>query len=284
MSLGIAFKAPEGIVLAADSRVTLNSQVQLAGGPQGPLTVLLPSTFDHATKLLKVKGQEYVGAITYGLGAIGQAEPRTAHSFLPEFETSLANVPRLSVEEFAVRLATFFNDQWNAAHMPNPAPPGQDMVFLVGGYDAGAAYGKIFEIHIPSMPIPHEMIPGQFGAAWGGQREIADRLLNGFDFRATQMARDFLHVAAPALAAGQPDPLEVDLKTKLSAKIPWQFLPLQDCVDLSIFVLRSTITLQKWIVDVRGVGGAIDVATVTCTEGFKYVQQKQIAGEVRTRQ
>ena len=57
MSLGIAFKGPEGIILAADSRVTL--MAQLAGQ-----NIAIPSTFDNATKLLRVEGQKYVGAVT----------------------------------------------------------------------------------------------------------------------------------------------------------------------------------------------------------------------------
>lgn len=274
VSLGIAFKGPEGIVLAADSRATLTSQIQT---PQGQ--VFLPATFDNATKLLKVNGQENVGAITYGAGAIGQQEPRTPHSFMPEFEATLPAGQRQSVQDFAQRLSQFFLDRWTEARMPNPVQPGQDMVFLVAGYDEGAPYGRVFEVFVPSRPNPREAIPsGQFGAVWGGQNHIATRLLNGFDPTAMQVVRTFFGVQAPQ---GQPDPLEAELKTQLSAKIPWAFLPLQDCVDLSIFMLRATITLQKWTVDVRGVGGAIDVATITRTEGFKYVQQKQIVGEIR---
>ena len=72
MSLGVAFKGPEGIVLAADSRVTLTAEMERDDG-----RMMLPSTFDNATKLLQITGQDYVGAITYGLGAIGQQEPRT---------------------------------------------------------------------------------------------------------------------------------------------------------------------------------------------------------------
>ena len=275
MSLGVAFKGPEGIVLAADSRVTLTTQIQ---SPQG--LMFLPATFDNATKLLRVNGQDHVGAVTYGAGAIGQQEPRTAHSFMPEFEASLVVGQRLSVNEFASKLSEFFVARWNDAHMPNPVPLGQDMIFLVGGYDDGAAYGRVFEIFVPSRPVPREVIPvGQFGAVWGGQQQIATRLLSGFDPATTKLARDFLNVPAPAGQQPQDDPLDNELRTKLSAKIPWAFLPLQDCVHLTIFVIRATITLQKWIVDVRGVGGAIDVATITRTEGFKYIQQKQIAGE-----
>ncbi len=63
MSLGIAFKGPEGIVLAADSRVTLTAQ-------NAQTNTRLPAYFDNATKLLKVGGQEYVGAVTYGVGEV----------------------------------------------------------------------------------------------------------------------------------------------------------------------------------------------------------------------
>ena len=84
MSLGIAFKGPEGIVLAADSRVTLS-------GPLPESNLLVQAHYDNATKLLKVKDHDNVGAITYGLGALGGRQPRTVHSYLPEFEAELAD-------------------------------------------------------------------------------------------------------------------------------------------------------------------------------------------------
>src|ERR1035437_5492101 len=129
MSLGSAFKGTEGIVLAADSRVTLNAA---RPQPNGQVLVL-PATFDNATKLLRVKGQDYVGAVTYGVGAIGQQSPRTAHSFLPELEANIStkhNTARLSVEDFAKELSVFFLDQWNTQMVGIPAQPGNDMVFL----------------------------------------------------------------------------------------------------------------------------------------------------------
>jgi hypothetical protein len=97
--------------LATDSRVTLTGQ-----RPNSNL--LVEAHYDNTTKLLKVRGQDFVGAVTYGLGALGGREPRTAHSYLPEFETELATQKRLSVEEFATRLGDFFQHQWNAANTP----------------------------------------------------------------------------------------------------------------------------------------------------------------------
>lgn len=272
MSLGIAFKGPEGIVLAADSRVTLTGQMQLPNQPP----VLLPSTYDNATKLLRVKGQNHVGAVTYGAGAIGQTEPRTAHSYIPEFEQELGNGGRLNVQDFSSRLSKFFLKKWQDQKMPTTQ--GADMVFIVGGYDEGAPYGRVFDIFIPSRPTPVEWHSGigHFGLVWGGQREYADRLIHGFDGRLPDFVKDFLSLDEP-----KREELRQHLQRQLQAPVPFAFLPLQDCVDFAIFLIRTTITMQHWIMGLRGVGGAIDVAVITQTDGFMDIQKKKIAGEER---
>jgi len=280
ISLGIAFKGPEGIVLAADSRVTLTVPIQPIQpqlGQSKPQAMLLPATYDNATKLLKVSGQDYVGAVTYGLGAIGQQAPRTAHSFVPEFEEELvkAQVGRLSVHDFAIRLSDFFSRQWQQSGMPQTSNySGPDMVFLVGGYDVKEPYGALFEFHIPRNPSPSEWHKDNFGIVWGGQKEFTDRLIQGFDDELPKLAQQFL-----GLSDSQRDGLKAHLKSNLEAKIPFPFLPLQDCVDLSIMLIRTTIAIQNWIIGIRGVGGAIDVATITRTGKFEPIQRKKITGE-----
>lgn len=279
MSLGIAFKAPDGIVLAVDSRLTLTvtqpMQPQL-GQAQTQSVVLLPATYDNATKLFKVNGQDYVGIITYGLAALGiPHQPRAAHSYIPEFEDDLRNsgiTTRLSVQDFSDRLSQFFIRQWNQIMPTNYH--GDDMDFLIGGYDDGSPYGRLFEFHIPSRPTPVEQQVGTFGIVWGGQRQFVDRVINGFDDNLPALAIRFLN--APAT---QEQPLRDHLRNALMARIPFTFLPLQDCVDLSSVLIRITIAIQSWLVDVRGVGGEIDIATITRTEGFKPIHIKSVHGE-----
>jgi hypothetical protein len=286
VSLGIAFKGAEGIVLAADSRVTLLAVVQLPGlkVPAGTQLVV-PATFDNATKLINSKSQGHIAAVTFGAGAIGQKEPRTAASFMPEFDSKLAKEladtneknQRLTVEEFAKKLGDFFSYQWNKAAMPTQGI--DDMIFFVAGYDdERAPYGRLYEVRVPSHPAPTEFLAGQFGAIWGGQREVTDRLLQGFDPNLPMLVQEHLDTPS-ADRAKAADALAVKLREKLTIPIPWQFLPLQDCVDLCICLLRTTITMQKWVVGIRGVGGAIDLATITQSGGFTAVQQKKISGE-----
>jgi hypothetical protein len=75
MTLAIGFKGSEGVVLAADSRVTLQAIQQFPGAPH-PL--LVAASYDNATKLLRVQGQDHVAAVTFNAGAIGLQQPRTA--------------------------------------------------------------------------------------------------------------------------------------------------------------------------------------------------------------
>jgi hypothetical protein len=272
MSLGIVIKGPEGLVLAADSRVTIATQM-----PDG---TRLPVSFDNARKLLNFQEHRYVGAVTYGLAGIGL---RTAYSFLPEFEADLQaelqsqNLERLSVGQFAERLSIFFMRQWNAVPPPPPPPPGappQNITFLVAGFNEREPYGEVYLIEIPNCPNPMQHHPAPtFGMTWGGQREIVDRLLRGFDERVIGIFQQAFTL--------NPEQLQhlISSFAPLNLPIPIQFLSLQDCIDLAIFFIRTTIEAQRLTVGVRGVGGAIDIATITRREGFGFVQEKEITGE-----
>lgn len=278
VSLGVAFKGPEGIVLAADSRVTMTAQTIKPSTAPGVLPTIqtIPSYFDNARKLLTIKSQPYVGIVTYGAGAIGQAEPRTAHGFMPEFEAHLSSVcaeeneERLSTRKIAEEIGTFFTQQWADAGMPNPAPPEmQQMVFLVGGFDDGEPYGHVYELQVPNEPTPVEKT--SFGVTYGGQNELVARLLGGVDMRALELTKSHL-----GLDDTQAEALAQLWKQNLGLPIPYQFLPLQDCVDLSEFMVSMTTIVQTWTFGIRGVGGQVDVATITRTEGLREIRQKKV--------
>jgi hypothetical protein len=270
MSLAIAIKSAEGIVLAADSRVTLFAESdQVVPGRN----VLIPATYDNATKLLGFRERSSVGALTYGMGALGMAQPRTAGSYLSEFEASIAHQENISVEDFARELGKFFTAKWTDAGMPPNPDLNMNMFFFVGGYSGEEPYGRLYEVAVPSTPEPVEKHVGTFGAMWGGQHEYIDRLFQGFDTSMPGRLADFVKtttkkdIDAAAFAE--------QMKQALQPPIPWQFLPLQDCVDIAIFLVKTTIAMQRWIMGVRGVGGAVDVATIT-RKGYRALEIKQI--------
>jgi hypothetical protein len=209
MTLAVAFKGSEGLVLAADSRVTIQAISQPYGAPH-PL--IIPATYDNATKLLKVQGQDHVAAITYNAGAVGVQEPRTAHSLLPELETKLGGAGRLTVQDFASRLSDFFADQWNS----RGGGTGDAMEFIVGGYDEGDSYGKLFYCAVPTAPQPIERHQNDFGIQWGGQAEITSRILNGYDGPLLSL----VHSKNPN---ADIDALKGEISRASGAQIPYQF-------------------------------------------------------------
>lgn len=241
MSLGIAVSVPEGLVLSADTRVTLT---------RGNLRV----DFDNASKLFVLNDR--VAAVTYGAGSIAG---RTIHSLIPDAKIYIENQAdseSFNVRDYAIALHNFFSSYW-AGH-GNPA--GEDQVwFLVAGINPGEVYGE----HYTVGPLGSGGVDppnARFGMRWGGQTDIVLRLINGY---------------APALSPR----LEDKDRGKVAMPIPFDSLPLQDAVDLTIFLTRATIAMQGFSVLSRGVGGMIEVLTITPQEGIQWIQKREIHGE-----
>jgi hypothetical protein len=264
MTLAVAVKGPEGLVLAVDSRLTLRMPPPGGGEP-------VVSYFDNATKMTRIEGQPHVGVVTYGLGAIGTGQPRSVLGFVSEFETGLTaeGGDRLKVVDIARKLGEFYAEQWQKAATPADSQP---ISFLVAGFDQGEAYGRIYGVAVPSALEPEAYCADYFGARWNGQYELVNRLMTGFDPLASTIVKNRLKLQDKHIAG-----LEKEWAQKLDLPIPYQFFALQDCVDFATFLVTMTSAVQAWtVVGNHGVGGAVDVATITRTRGFEVIKQKQI--------
>ena len=230
----------------------------------------IPVHFDNASKVLKFgPPHQFVGSVTYGQALIPDSQ-RTAESYLPEFEQSLPS-ERVSVQEFATKLTAFYKEQFQRSQPNYAGPP---MHFYVAGFDEDDAYGRLFQMTVPSNQGPVEMhssgIGTGFGASWGGQIEVVNRLYKGAEPALIQRIVNEL-----SLDEGQTRKLN-QLLAQEQFPIPIEVLALQDCVDLALTLIRTTIQMQRLAIGVRGVGGPIDLVTVTRTEGLKDVQFKEV--------
>ena len=274
MSLGIVVKGSEGVVLAADSRVTITATIQQPDNS----VIHLPVNFDNATKLLTfAKPNNWIGAVTYGDAVIGskQSDLRTAKSLIPEFEVKFGEKERLSVTDFSKDLSDFFLGQWESKMPKNYK--GSGMAFVVGGFNEDSPYGSVFEFNIPNEPKPREVAKGEFGMTMGGQPEVTSRIVKGYDARLLEIAEKTLN-----LTINQKDKLEKAL-AQLQLQIPFPVLPLQDCIDLAVFLIKTTSTTQNLSIGVRGVGGEVDVAVITQRDGLKIIQEKELIGDKSVR-
>ena len=265
MSLGVVVKGPEGVVLAADTRVTINAQ-------SSRLAVPILVNFDNATKLLTFGDKHnFVAAVTYGDAIIGG---RTASSFLPELAHALGEA-RLSVFEYAMRVSSFFLDRWKEAGKPTDEAA-DGMKFILAGYNESDPYGEVYVFNVPNAPDPIPQKKGtQFGMNWGGQLDIASRLIHGYDPILPSLMAEQLDIPQDRIEDARNA-----LQPKLEHRIPFGMLPLQDCVDLATFLVRTTITAQRFAITVRGVGGSIDVVAITRTKGVEWIQRRDLHGEV----
>jgi hypothetical protein len=162
--------------------------------------------------------------------------------------------------------------------MPNPVAPGNDMIFYIGGLTGDEAVGRLYELAIPSHPEPTEQLPGNnFGAMWGGQRDIVDRILQGFDPRVLGFVLNDLQ--QQQMPQDEQKALYERMRNTFYQPIPWPLLPLQDCVHIAVFLVKATIAFQGWSLGLRGVGGAVEVATITKAHGFQSVTIKKITAE-----
>jgi hypothetical protein len=270
MSLGLVIKGPEGLVLAAESRITLG--VKLAT-PQGPQQI--PVYFDNAKKLLSFSEPNItVGLVTYGQAVIGQQTPRTAASFLPEFESSLPK-ERLSVLNFAEKISEFYLNQWHLTMPPDDKLDNiPNMTLVVAGFNHDEVYGKVYLIEIPRAPKPIERSKdNEFSITFGGQHDIVSRIMNGYDIRLPEVLKKDLN-----LSSEQITKFETIIK-QFQLVVPLQVLALQDCVDLACFFIRTTMDAQRFSVGIRGVGGYIDIAIIKRNQKLQFIQRKQEHGE-----
>ena len=264
MTLIITCKGPEGLALAADSRATIT--VTTDSGEQGITYV------DTATKLFALAGQPYVGLLAWGQYFFGNG--RSIAGAIPELEMRIANRSggrRLTVAEVASEASAFFAEQWRA--YAQPAGNGS-MWFQVAGFDEGDHQGQRYQVGIPGRPAP-EKFADSVGISWGGQSELVARVMNGFDPAAIEIAKSEL-----TLRNNQVQRLDSRWHDELALKLRPDGLPLQSSVDLAVYLVTMTVAAQSFTYGrIQGVGGPVDVATITQADGFQWVSRKQI--EVR---
>ena len=109
---------------------------------------------------------------------------------------------------------------------------------------------------------------------WGGQIEIVNRIVQGYDPGLLALLVEELGVSHSKIQDFQKIAAE-----RFGYKVPYDVLPLQDCIDLAIFLIRTTMTAQDLAVTSRGVGGMIEVAAITQKNGLRWIQRRALRGE-----
>ena len=239
MSLVVTVYVREGIVMAADSRLTLTFPRNLPGAV--PHTVSVPSS-DSARKLFVTPNN--VGISFYGVASINGAPiAGVVESFIVE-ELQGKDLPP---KETADALLAYLKAKGVS----------QATVFHVAGYrsDNHALIQEVVAADVSSGTTTTLNPTHMQGANWGGEIDVFQRLLN----------RVALLDEKGQVISEIP-----------SFEIPFQFFTLQDAVDFCAFAVRATIDTMRFQSRERTVGGPVDILVIT-PDGSSWIAQKQLS-------
>ncbi|MDG6941433.1 MAG: hypothetical protein JRN34_00705 [Nitrososphaerota archaeon] len=223
---------------------------------------------DNAQKVFDLSPK--VGGVTYGQAALSG---RSILSLVEQYKATIGSLEGVSVKDIAQGLGKSVDEKWQEQAKSNPEEKPDNVGFIVAGYDTEGTRG-VFECAVPGPSVVEIGSPDDFGATWKGQTDVVTRLIKGFDPR------------IGTLSWFKPEFVkELDL---LNSVVRFNVLTLQDAVDFAIFLIRTTIDMQRFsdgIVlspgDVPGTGGPIDICVIRPNEGLHWVQRKELKGESR---
>ncbi len=238
MSFIVAIYVREGLVLASDSRTTLNQVYQVDNVNHHHIAVGISDT---AYKTFVTAGN--VGISTYGTSIINGAPIAGLISDFIEERTDAATTP----EEVANLIHQHFKTNFE-----QPLHTG----FLIAGYKGkgNEREQQLWDIWVPAEAPLRQNDPAQQGLSWRGETDVLTRLIQPTLMKNNQ--------------TGEYNPLPY-------FQIEWGFFSLQDAIDFAVYAIESTIELMRFQPRTQTVGGPVDVLVIT-PEGAKWVHRKKL--------
>ena len=254
MTIAVCVPVPEGVVLAAESR-------QVYSNVKKNFRIVS----DNAQKVFQFS--RTVGGLTYGKASISG---KSILSLVEEYKTKANPIPK-SVKGIAQDFGDLLDEKWKAQVAGDPEFEDGRVGVIAAGYDEDGAR-RVFECIVPGPSVVEIGSPDRPNAIWKGQSDVVTRLLLGFDPRISE------------LSWFRPEFTSELSKLNYVLMIP--AMTLQDAVDFGVFLIRTTIDMQRFSDgiqldpgEVAGTGGAIDICVVRPNEGFSWVQRKELSGD-----
>lgn len=293
MTVALAVKVWDGVVLATDSATTL----QLPGGSS--------QVYEHANKTFQLHRRHPIGAMTWGMGALGSASISSLAKDLrrrlmghDERFATWELSDQYTVEEVAERLVemlyplyTATVEEWRAEHdgleerrkedaerqgmTYEPEPFTEDdtvLGFLVAGYPGDPDRGpELFSIEFAGADAAPDVIPvlsSEAGWVAYAQSLAVERLFHGVD----PALKGYLAEGEFTPPDGAPG---LNMALNLIGSRPVvAAMPFQDAINFARFLADVSVGFSRYTLGPNTVGGAVEVAGISRHEGFKWVDRK----------
>lgn len=262
MTICASVKVRDGLVLGTDSMSQIFGQTQ----PNGPVEFI--KSYGNASKLFKVKDVP-VGLMSYGIGNIGN---RSIQGLISDFE--LPEGSSRSVEEIAGALLNFFRSAYDAQYSSLPEEQQPGLGFFIAGYSEGEPFPEEWEFLFPRDDQAQAVRPQEeFGASWRGVEGPFTRLYKGYDPRFPQLLID---------AGVDPNIVQQLGATiqQFESPVVYDGMPVQDAINFSVYILRTTIGMATFEAGVPSCGGPVQMATILPDGRFEWVAKPELSVEV----
>lgn len=261
MTIAISILVPAGIVLAADSR-------QVTELVSGQIRV----DSDNVDKVIRLGPA--LAVIVQGQGSFYSSRSASPQSIGEVLQAGFTQLPRNgTIKDTAIflhqKVTTAFKKHLDVTNLERGS-----VSFYVSGYSSGRGVGELYRCDAPGK-VTLERTTRDAGAVWIGETHFINRLIRGYDSRLFENLPQ-----TKRLTELKETLLQVCRGFELY--INFQTMPLQDAIDLAIFLVHLTIESQRFSDGIVGApgqfptcGGVIDVARITPVEGFRWLQHKE---------
>lgn len=263
MSLIVTLYVNEGIVMASDSRMTLQ---QLKINKSMMLEKHMLPFSDSANKIFQCPNN-------CGISCCGDAEYKNKPiaGFVERFiERNISKTTLLS--EIPEKLIIYFNS----------LDLNKTSVFHLAGYelDGDMLKQKVYRIITgPNAKVEMQPTNDNQGALWDGETVVFSKLI-----KAQIINPNFIEVPNLVLPMqnGQTTTIKQSLVLDKSqtvvlpdAEISWRHMSLQDAVDFAQFAIETTINCMRFQCVNKTVGGPIDVLIIKPTK-IEWLKRKKL--------
>jgi len=267
MSIAIVVHVNDGAVLAADSASTFS-----IGPPEDGRTVV-QNVYENACKVFNLRKGYPIGAVTWGVGCIGHSSVATLvkdyRAALEERADRNELAEELSVKDLAEDFRQFMSARYVEEFKNWPETKRPSLGFVVVGYShqkgLPESWSMVFKGERSHKLNEVTRIGGLFCA---GLTEPIVRMCRGYSEGVVQILKD---------EKIDEDKISSVLKQcdeRLAARIIAPAMPIQDAIDLAVFLAETAKQFWRFNVGPPVVGGLIEVAAITKHEGFKWIRRK----------
>ena len=257
MSIIASVKVQDGIALGCDSATQISGT-----DPQGNVGVL--KVYENARKLFRFQNLP-VGILTYGIGNTG---PKSIYTILREFNKEYTPEEKLyTIKDISNELLKFIKEFYNDFFKSLPIEKKPVLGIYIAGYSADNPLGEEWEFRLPTDKEARQVRPAEkTGASWRGVGVPFTRLFYGYDPRAI----------GALVKSGFDEEKVRNVFKPYQAAVIFDGMPVKDAVNLTKFILRTTIGLNSFEIGAPSCSEPIQVAVINAADGFNWTDDRPI--------